>query len=49
VHLEKGEGIFQTAGVPHAYLQGQNVEVMASSDNVLRGGLTNKHIDVRNY
>ena len=46
VHLEKGEGIFQNAGVPHAYLQGQNVEVMASSDNVLRGGLTNKHIDV---
>lgn len=46
VHLEKGEGIFQPAGVPHAYLQGQNVEIMASSDNVLRGGLTNKHIDV---
>jgi len=46
VHLEKGEGIYQPAGVPHAYLEGQNVEIMASSDNVLRGGLTNKHIDV---
>jgi mannose-6-phosphate isomerase len=47
VHLEKGEGIFQDAGVPHAYLEGQNVEIMANSDNVLRGGLTSKHIDVK--
>lgn len=47
VHLKKGEGIFQDAGVPHAYLEGQNVEIMASSDNVLRGGLTSKHIDVK--
>jgi mannose-6-phosphate isomerase len=47
VHLKKGEGIFQDAGLPHAYLEGQNVEIMASSDNVLRGGLTNKHIDVK--
>lgn len=46
VHLKKGEGIFQGAGVPHAYLEGQNVEIMANSDNVLRGGLTTKHIDV---
>jgi mannose-6-phosphate isomerase len=46
VHLKKGEGIFQDAGVPHAYLEGPNVEVMANSDNVLRGGLTTKHIDV---
>ncbi len=46
VHLQKGEGIFQGAGVPHAYLEGQNVEIMANSDNVLRGGLTTKHIDV---
>ena len=36
----------QAAGVPHAYLEGQNVEIMANSDNVLRGGLTTKHIDV---
>lgn len=46
VKLEKGQGIFQGAGVPHAYLEGQNVEIMANSDNVLRGGLTPKHIDV---
>lgn len=46
VHLKIGEGIFQDAGVPHAYLEGQNVEIMANSDNVLRGGLSSKHIDV---
>ncbi|TAN13899.1 MAG: mannose-6-phosphate isomerase, class I [Chitinophagaceae bacterium] len=46
VHLYPGEGIFQAAGVPHAYLEGQNVELMANSDNVLRGGLTPKHVDV---
>jgi mannose-6-phosphate isomerase len=45
VHLKKGEAIFQDAGILHAYLQGQNVEIMANSDNVLRGGLTDKHID----
>lgn len=47
VGLQKGEGIFQAAGVPHAYLEGQNIELMANSDNVLRGGLTPKHIDVQ--
>lgn len=47
LHLKKGEGIFQAAGVPHAYLEGHNVELMANSDNVLRGGLTSKHIDVK--
>jgi mannose-6-phosphate isomerase len=46
VHLKKGEAIFQPAGLPHAYLEGQNVEIMANSDNVLRAGLTDKHIDV---
>lgn len=46
LHLKKGEGIYQPAGLPHAYLEGQNVEVMANSDNVLRAGLTDKHIDV---
>ncbi|MFT4023022.1 MAG: mannose-6-phosphate isomerase, class I [Flavihumibacter sp.] len=46
VYLGKGEGIFQDAGILHAYLEGQNVELMANSDNVLRGGLTPKHIDV---
>jgi mannose-6-phosphate isomerase len=47
VLLKKGEGIFQPQGMPHAYLEGQNVEVMANSDNVLRAGLTDKHIDVK--
>ncbi|HET9823887.1 MAG TPA: mannose-6-phosphate isomerase, class I [Chitinophagaceae bacterium] len=47
LHLKEGEGIFQNAGVPHSYLEGQNVEIMANSDNVLRGGLTNKHVDVK--
>jgi len=46
VKVKEGEAVFQGAGVPHAYLEGQNVELMANSDNVLRGGLTSKHIDV---
>jgi mannose-6-phosphate isomerase len=46
VNLKPGEAIFQDAGIPHAYLEGQNMELMANSDNVLRGGLTNKYIDV---
>ena len=46
IQLKKGEAIYQAAGVPHAYLEGQNVEIMANSDNVLRGGLTSKHVDV---
>jgi mannose-6-phosphate isomerase len=46
VKTEPGEAVFQGAGLPHAYLEGQNVELMANSDNVLRGGLTPKHIDV---
>jgi mannose-6-phosphate isomerase len=46
LNLQPGEAIFQDAGLPHAYLEGQNVEIMANSDNVLRGGLTPKHVDV---
>lgn len=46
VRLEPGEGLFLGAGNMHAYLRGVGVEVMANSDNVLRGGLTSKHIDV---
>jgi mannose-6-phosphate isomerase len=46
VNLQPGEAIFQDAGIPHAYLEGQNMELMANSDNVLRGGLTPKYIDV---
>ncbi len=44
--LQPGEAITLGAGVMHAYLRGTCVEVMANSDNVLRGGLTKKHIDV---
>ncbi len=47
LHLKKDEAIFQDAGLPHAYLEGQNIEIMANSDNVLRGGLTNKYVDVQ--
>ena len=46
LHLEPGEGIYLPAGNLHAYLSGTGVEIMANSDNVLRGGLTPKHIDV---
>jgi mannose-6-phosphate isomerase len=44
--LEPGEAVFLPAGNLHAYLSGAGVEVMASSDNVLRGGLTVKHVDL---
>ncbi|MFJ4887904.1 mannose-6-phosphate isomerase, class I [Streptomyces sp. NPDC088731] len=46
VELQPGEALFLGAGVPHAYLDGLGVEIMANSDNVLRCGLTPKHIDV---
>ncbi len=46
VHLEPGDALFLGAGVLHAYLEGVGVEIMASSDNVLRGGLTSKHVDL---
>lgn len=46
VNLKKGEGIYQGAGLPHAYLRGQNIELMAASDNVIRGGLTPKYVDI---
>lgn len=46
VTLEPGEAIFMPAGNLHSYLQGTGVELMAASDNVLRGGLTPKHVDV---
>ncbi|WP_018179050.1 mannose-6-phosphate isomerase, class I [Jongsikchunia kroppenstedtii] len=46
IHLNPGQGIFMSAGNLHAYLSGSAVEIMANSDNVLRGGLTPKHVDV---
>jgi mannose-6-phosphate isomerase len=46
VRLAPMQGIFQGPGIPHAYLRGVNVELMANSDNVFRGGLTPKYVDV---
>jgi mannose-6-phosphate isomerase len=46
LRLEPGEAMFLPAGTLHAYLSGTGIELMANSDNVLRGGLTNKHVDV---
>jgi phosphomannomutase len=47
VVLDPGQGMFLSAGTPHSYLRGAGLEVMASSDNVLRAGLTEKHVDPR--
>ena len=44
--LQPGDAIFLDAGNLHAYLSGAGVEIMANSDNVMRGGLTSKHVDV---
>ncbi len=44
--LEPGEAIFVAPGQLHSYVRGVGVEIMASSDNVVRGGLTPKHVDV---
>ncbi|MEV4509506.1 mannose-6-phosphate isomerase, class I [Dactylosporangium sp. NPDC049525] len=46
VRLRQGEAVWMPAGNLHAYLRGVGVEIMAASDNVLRGGLTPKHVDV---
>ncbi len=46
VCLNPGEAMYLSAGRLHAYLEGVGIEIMANSDNVLRGGLTQKHIDV---
>ena len=46
VVLQPGEALFLPAGMLHAYLGGMAVEVMAQSDNVVRGGLTSKHVDI---
>ena len=46
IHLKPGQALFLPAGVLHAYLEGTGIELMANSDNVLRGGLTPKHVDV---
>ncbi|MBN2125776.1 MAG: mannose-6-phosphate isomerase, class I [Deltaproteobacteria bacterium] len=46
VALKPGEAVFVRAGEPHAYMEGAGIELMANSDNVLRGGLTSKHVDI---
>ena len=46
VRLDRFQAVYLPAGNVHAYLSGTGFEVMANSDNVLRGGLTRKHIDV---
>lgn len=46
VNLSPGEALFLGPGIPHSYLEGTAIEIMGSSDNVLRGGLTQKHVDV---
>jgi len=46
VEIQPGEALFQPVQTLHAYLEGFGLELMANSDNVLRGGLTSKHIDV---
>lgn len=47
VHLSPGEGVYVPPRTIHAYLNGVGVEVMAASDNVVRGGLTSKPIDLK--
>ena len=46
IRLAPGEALFLGAGIPHAYLSGLGVEILANSDNVLRCGLTPKHVDI---
>ncbi len=45
--LKPGQAMFIPSGALHAYLDGVGIELMANSDNVLRGGLTPKHVDVQ--
>ncbi|MGH9323967.1 MAG: mannose-6-phosphate isomerase, class I [Vicinamibacteria bacterium] len=47
VHLKPGEAVFLGPGVLHSYLEGAGIEIMSSSNNVLRGGLTDKHVDLK--
>ena len=46
VRLQPGEALHLTAGNLHAYLRGSGIELMRASDNVVRGGLTSKHVDI---
>jgi mannose-6-phosphate isomerase len=46
VVLQPGQALYVPPGMLHCYLSGVAVEIMANSDNVLRGGLTSKHVDI---
>ena len=49
ITLQPGQGLFIPAGIPHAYISGFGVELMVNSDNVIRCGLTHKHIDIDEF
>ena len=49
VELKPGDALFVATGVPHCYLSGLAIETMTSSDNVLRGGLTEKHVSAADF
>ena len=46
IELQPGQAMFLPSGELHAYIEGAGIELMANSDNVLRGGLTSKHMDI---
>ncbi|MXP50955.1 mannose-6-phosphate isomerase, class I [Pantoea sp. SoEX] len=47
--LKPGEALFVPPGIPHTYLKGNAIEISANSDNVIRAGLTSKHIDISDF
>lgn len=49
IHLKRGEGLYLKAGIVHAYAQGNAIELMTNSDNIMRAGLTDKHIDLEEF
>ena len=48
-HLRAGQAVYLGAGLVHAYLRGFGIELMSNSDNVLRGGLSVRHIDIPEF
>ncbi len=49
IHLKRGEGLYLKPGIVHAYVEGNAIELMTNSDNILRAGLTDKHIDLEEF
>lgn len=49
IHLKRGEGLYLKPGIVHAYVQGNAIELMTNSDNIMRAGLTDKHIDLEEF